>query len=185
MIIGLHTVHNDIHVALNLLLRHFFYQTYMYVPRPYLNSLSMLTYLKLRSALRCPTCCKLLTCSNSNNSFRMQLNYLSWAVCYISSRHNGKQLLLNHCICLLIWTNVGSAMPELNALGRRYASVATRTGANISRYGSDNENVLPNRHLWIQSTVGRPWTRSTTCRRKLQVCPLIIYILRNPYYIIE
>ena len=36
-----------------------------------------------------PPCCKLLTCSNSNNSFRMQLNYLSWAVCYISWIYNG------------------------------------------------------------------------------------------------
>ena len=44
--------------------------------------------------IRRPTCCKLLTCSNSNNSFRRQLNYLSWAVCYISWMHNGKKLLL-------------------------------------------------------------------------------------------
>ena len=129
--------------------------------------------------------CKLLTCSNSDNSFRMQLDYLSWAVCYISWMHNWKQLLLNHCIYVLSWANVGSAMPELSALGRRCASVATRTGANIPYYSRDSENVLPNRHLWIQGTVGRSWTRCTTCLRKLQVCPRIIYILCNPYYIIE
>ena len=131
------------------------------------------------------TDCKLLTCSNSNNSFRRQLNYLSWAVCYISWMHNGKQLLLNHCIYVWSWANVGSAMPELSALDRRCASVATRTGANMPHYIIDSEDVLPNRHLWIQGTVGRPWTRSTTWRRKLQVCPLIIQILCNPYYIMK
>ena len=130
--------------------------------------------------------CKLLTCSNSNNSFRMQLNYLSWAVCYISSIHNGKQLLLNHCIYVLSWASVGSAMPELSALGQRCASVTTRTRANMPHYIIDSEDVLTNRHLWIQGTVRRPWIRSTiTCRRKLQVCPLIIQILCNTYYIIK
>ena len=131
------------------------------------------------------THCKLLTCSNSNNSFRMQLNYLSWAVCYISSMHSWKQLLINHCIYVWSWANVGSAMPELSALGRRCASVATRTGANMPHYIIDSDDVLPNRHLWIQGTVGKPWTRSTTWRRKLQVYPLIIQILCNPYYIIK
>ena len=77
-------------------------------------------------------------------------------MCYISSMHNGKQLLLNHCIYVRSWANVGSAMLELSALGRRCASVATRTGANMPHYISESEDVLPNRHLWIQGTVGRP-----------------------------
>ena len=131
------------------------------------------------------TACKLLTCINSNNSFRRQLNYLSWAVCYISWMHNGKQLLLNHRIYELSWANVGSAMSALGASGRRCVSAATRTGANISHYSCDNEDVLPNRHLWIKGTVGRPWTRFPKCRQKLQVCPLIIQILCNPYHSIE
>ena len=33
--------------------------------------------------------CKLLTCSHSKNSFRMQVNYFSWAVCYVSWMHYG------------------------------------------------------------------------------------------------
>ena len=64
--------------------------------------------------------------------------------------HNGKQLLLNHCIYVLSWANVGSAMAELSALGRRCASVAPRTGVHMHYYIIDSEDVLPNRHLCIQ-----------------------------------
>ena len=38
-------------------------------------------------------------------------------------------------------------MPALGASGRRRASVATRTGANMPRYTIESENVLPNRHF--------------------------------------
>ena len=34
-------------------------------------------------------------------------------------------------------------MPALVALGRRCVSVATRTGANMPRYRTDSESVLP------------------------------------------
>ena len=46
-------------------------------------------------------------------------------------------------------------MPELSALGRRFASVATRTGANMPHYIIDSEDVLPNRHLFVDP--GHGW----------------------------
>ena len=68
-------------------------------------------------------------------------------MCYISSIHNGKHLLLNRCIYVLSWASAGSAMPELSALGQRCASVTTRTGANMPHHIIDSEDDLPNRHL--------------------------------------
>ena len=52
-------------------------------------------------------------------------------MCYVGSMHNGYQLLVKHYIYELGWANVGSAMRALGALGRRCASVATKTGANM------------------------------------------------------
>ena len=55
--------------------------------------------------------------------------------------HNRKQLILNHCLYVLSWANVGPAMPALGAWGWRFVKVATRTCANIPHYIIDSEDA--------------------------------------------